>query len=97
MAKLPWFDESGELIRKIPTECVSDCSHSGDCEIDCTYWVKKLNFIIPRDKTIAYLKEFGAWTLEDLNSKNDEELAIITLWVACNDIAEQGEWLGLVH
>jgi hypothetical protein len=56
-----------------------------------------LNFTVPRQKAIDYLKEYGAWEVEEMNEWTDEELAEKVLWIACGDISEQGEWLGLVH
>ena len=49
-----------------------------------------------RARVIRYLREFGAWTAEELAAKTDEELAEVVLWSACCDLRESGEWLGLV-
>lgn len=94
---MKWFDEQGTLIGTIPRECVEQCSHSGNCEEDVKAWRKKLDFQVPRQKAIAFLREYGAWTIEDLNDKSDEELADIVLWLACGDVLESGEWFGLTH
>jgi hypothetical protein len=78
-----WFDSHGYLLREFPEECVSDCSHSGPCDSDVEYWRKRLDFIAPRDQAINYLREFGAWTPEEMAAKSDEELAETILWSAC--------------
>lgn len=43
----------------------------------------------PRENAIRYLKEFGAWEVEELESMPDSELAGIVLWEFCNDLVEQ--------
>jgi hypothetical protein len=98
------FNEYGWLASgSFPADCVADCSHSGQCADDVSYWRKQLNFTVPREMAIKYLREFGAWPLESdeydrgLNDMPDDELAEKVLWLACNDIQEQGEWAGLVH
>jgi len=93
-----YFDEHGYLIGDIPEECIKDCSSPGDCYKITKYWVDKLNFSVPKELSIEYLSEFGAWEREELESSSDGyELAIIVLWIACGDIQENGEWLGLIH
>jgi hypothetical protein len=92
-----WFDSHGYLLGTLPEDCVSDCSHAGACEADVRYWRGRLDFSVPRERAIGYLREFGAWTAEELADRTDEELAEIVLWVACGDLRESGEWLGLVH
>lgn len=97
------FNEWGYFTGHIPPECVAACSHSGDCGDDVEYWRKLLNFSVPRDQAIAYLREFGAWPMQTdkydrgLTDMTDEELAIKVLWLACCDLKETGEWLGLCH
>jgi hypothetical protein len=61
------------------------------------YWRARLDFTVPRDTAIAYLRDFCAWTAEELAAKTDDELAEVVLWSACSDIRESGEWFGLVH
>ena len=92
-----WFDSLGYFQGVLPEDCVSDCSHAGACDDDVAYWRERLDFTVPRDRAIAYLREFGAWTREELAAKTDDELAEIILWSACCDIRESGEWFGLLH
>jgi len=110
MSHEDWFDEHGWILKDIPEECIESCSHQGACDNDVEYWQEKLQFEVPRQMAIDYLREFGAWTVEELNEKNDTELAQIVLWLACGDTkeiryqdAKDGEeveeytWPGLVH
>ncbi len=88
---------------QFPANCIAECSASGQVAPAVEYWVKKLNFQVPREHAIKYLKEFGAWPLKSdaydtgLEDMSDSDLAEKVLWLACGDIKEQGEWLGLVH
>ena len=98
MNTLPaWFDSRGYLLGTLPEDCIGDCSHAGACDADVEYWRRRLDFTVPRDRAIAYLREFGAWTAEELAARTDEELAELVLWAACCDVRESGGWLGLVH
>ena len=93
----PWFRPDGELVREIPADCVEDCAHSGDCTADVEAWCARLGFTVPRDLAILWLAEFGAWDVAELTDASDDTLAERVLWLACCDIAEQGEWFGMVH
>jgi hypothetical protein len=97
MSGAKWFDEHGWIVRDIPAEAVPDCHHAGACDEGVEYWRKKLGFEVPRKLAIEWLADFGAWTREELAEAEPETLAERVLWLACADIAEQGEWLGLVH
>jgi len=98
-----FFDETGQFIGTLPEDCVKQCTCSGDALPDVEYWIKELDFSVPRQQAIDYLVEFGAWPLDTdewdtgLNDMSDRELAIKVLWIACGDIKENGEWLGLIH
>jgi len=92
-----WFDSHGWLLKKIPKECVKDCSGQGKVDEAVEYWVKKLNFHAPKEKAIEYLKEFGAWDKEELTNMSQEDIDQKVLWIACGDIKENGDWLGMVH
>lgn len=91
------FDQYGNFFGVIPDEAVNACSHPGECYFDCEAWVHELNFQPPREQAIDYLAEFGAWKREALQEKSDEDMAILVLWIACGDIKENGEWIGLSH
>jgi len=86
-----WFDSDGWLLKPIPKGCIYDLSGSGQKDDQAEYWVEELGFDdkFPRDKAIGWLKEFGAWDVEELESMPDSELAGIVLWEFCNDLVEQ--------
>jgi len=92
-----YIDSNGDLIGSFPRACVNACSASGDVYEAVELWRKCLGFTTPREKTIAYLSEFGAWTVEEMSEVDDAELARKVLWIACGDIKEQGEWFGIHH
>lgn len=82
-----------------PADCIEACSASGAVDSAVEYWRNELNLVevlTPvRPLVESYLKEFGAW--DDLQTAEMERLANRVLWIACGDIREQGEWLGLCH
>jgi hypothetical protein len=89
------FDSYGWFIGTLPEDCVSDCSAAGDVFAAAEYWRKEIDFQVPRELAARYLEAFGAW--DDLDTVEDETLARRVLWIACGDMKEQGEWLGLIH
>ena len=89
------FDQYGNFQGVIPGTCVADCSGPGRADGPVEYWQRELDFQVPRAKAISYLQEFGAWTVEELEGRDDIDLAQIVLWIACGDIRENGEWYGL--
>jgi hypothetical protein len=95
MTDLKWFHENGELKGELPQNCVDECSSQGDCTASVQEWIEELDFKVDRNQAIKYLEEFGAW--DTLESDSDQEITERVLWVACGDISEQGEWLGLIH
>jgi hypothetical protein len=99
------FDGNGWMKSgQFPADCIRDCSAGGSVDEAVRYWRVKLSFAPPRGLMVSYLKEYGAW--DDLESSegvdcpdnalaSDETLAERVLWLACVDIREQGEWLGV--
>ena len=96
MTKPAWFNSHGYLLGTLPADCIADCAHSGPCDDDVRHWRQRLDFQVPRERATAYLREFGAWTAEELAAKSDEDLAEVVLWLACCQIRETGKWWGLV-
>jgi hypothetical protein len=96
MTKPAWFNSHGYLLGTLPADCVADCAHAGPCDQDVRHWREQLEFQVPRDRAIAYIREFGAWTREELAAKSDEELAEVVLWLGCCQVRETGKWWGLV-
>ena len=60
-----WFDGK-ESTRQLPGECIADCSGSGDATENVKFWVKHLDFDGPKDLFKEHLKEYEAWTDEQL-------------------------------
>lgn len=92
-----FFSNSGEFIGEFPEDCVLDCSAAGDVLESVNYWINKLQFEVPREQAVKWLKETGAWDAEELDEMSGEELARKVLWLACCDIKENGEWFGLIN
>lgn len=93
------FDQYGNYTgAEIPEQCVHECTIPGqDVTNAVNHWREKLDFNCPREMAINYLIDFGAWTSEELIAKSTDELSAIVLWIACNDIKDQGEWFGMIH
>lgn len=91
-----WFDSDGWLLKPIPMGCIYDLSGSGQKDDQAEYWVEELGFDdkFPRNKAIDWLREFGAWEVEELEQKSDTELAQIVLWEFCNELKEQANEQG---
>ena len=93
-----WFDDHGYLIKDIPQEAINDCSGQGAADEAVKYWVKALNFNVPREQAIQYLKGFGAWDRNELNKWTNIELAERVLWIACGSLKDEADgWFGLVE
>ena len=94
-------NEHDHYVNCIPRECVADCSAAGSVDRAVAYWRRKLDFQVPRERAIDYLAATGAWPRESnkydagLNEMSDDALAEKVLWLACGDMKERGEWLGL--
>lgn len=80
---------------RIPGEAVMDCSHSGACDLDVAHWaplvakqVEADGFSLrpTPDKVREELKEYGAWSDEEL--MDDEANWQRIVWIAANDISE---------
>ncbi|MBF0648712.1 hypothetical protein IR083_07755 [Dysgonomonas sp. GY75] len=75
----------------IPEELAEWVDHPGDCEKDLVKMMQleeiqtELNKIDPENLR-QELKEYGAWTEEELNNHNDNLIRI--LWIACCNINE---------
>ena len=93
-----WFTADGMILRNLPEECVEECSRPGEsADEPVARWVRQLHFDPPRALAIPWLEEFGAWEREELGGWSDTRVAETVLWIACGDIREDGEWIGLSH
>ena len=91
-----WFDEYGWLLRKLPEECVQDCTAPGRVDEAVEYWQKKLEFTVPRARAIEWLLESGGWSMDELSMRDDVWLAQAVLWLGCGEVQDYGEWKGLL-
>lgn len=91
------FNEFGYYTGpQIPKDCIYDLTRPGvDANPSAEDWVRRLDFEVPRLRALRYLISTGGWAPGDLTEKRNTELAEIILRQACNDIAENGAWLGL--
>lgn len=78
-----------EISFQLPDECITDCSHQGQCYDDCKFWQRKLNLNLDREKMISELETFGAWDNEELNALENDELEVKLIWIAACDIKEE--------
>lgn len=81
---------------RLPGEAVTDCSHSGACDLDVAHWapivaeqVEQDNF--PRrptpDAIRAELREYGAWDANELADDNANWQRLV--WIAACNVAEE--------
>ena len=92
---MEWFDEFGNLLQEIPQEAVQAVAHDGDCIQDAVEWQSLLGFIVPRKQAMDFLKKSSGFDLEKLQAMPNDLLSAIVLGIACSDIKNYGEWLGL--
>lgn len=99
-----WFNHHGYLQRRIPKQCWQDCSTPGqDASESVEFWRNKLGFTVPREMAINWLASTGAWPCETdeydlgLEDMTDDSLATNVLWLACCNMRENGEWIGMTN
>lgn len=73
---------------QLPDDCISDLSGSGDCTASCEYWQSELKLNLNRDAMISELKEYGAWSEQELNDLPNSELEMKCIWIAAGNIAD---------
>ena len=88
-AKKTWWSSGSGLIELlIPNEAITDCSHSGSCDVDVDYWVDMIGWRgIKREIMEKELKEYGAW--DDLSTVDIRTLKERLTWLACCDLREE--------
>ena len=78
---------------QLSADCVADCCHQGDCAADVEHWQGRVDLSdIPDEALAAELKEYGAWSAEELQDRQANERRI--LWIAAGDIQDGEEWEG---
>ncbi len=76
-----WFNER-ESTRELPSECVAECSGSGDQYDTVKFWVEKLNFDGSVDQFKEYLDGYGCWDNEQLKDHYMNRVRVLWIW-AC--------------
>lgn len=80
---------------RLSGQCVSDCSHSGQCDEDVAHWVPRVRAQVEADafknaptaeSIRRELREYGSWSEEEL--KDDEQNWHRLVWIAAGNIAE---------
>lgn len=74
---------------ELTKEQVLACSHQGECYYDCKDVLGELNLEIDPSLVRDELKEYGAWSDEELS--DDNENLIKAVWIAAGDIKESKE------
>jgi len=83
----PWFDDRC-MVRDLPAECISDCTHAGRCDDDVEYWRTKLDFHAPDELARKYIVSTGAWDSEEVAEMDADKVDSIILWLATGQLKE---------
>jgi len=92
----PWLDESGNLLRRLPSACISECSGPGERGPAVRHWVRRLRFAVNFPAAVAreWLAQSGGWERAELAEWDTDRLARTCLWLMACDAREmraQGE------
>lgn len=74
---------------ELPEDAVMECYHQGACDDDVEFWQARLNLNLDRTSMIKELKEYGAWSLEELNAYENHELEQKLIWIAAGNIQDE--------
>jgi len=77
----------GEL--DVLVDALNDCYHSGQCEVECTYWERLIDWrsqSMDADAIRKELSEHGAW--DDAELADDYQNRLRILWLASADYQE---------
>jgi hypothetical protein len=91
-ANTDWSDSHGFIELDIDPEDAATGYHMGQCDDDIAalrrkpYIAEQLS-ALSEDVVADVLREYGAWSAEDLAS-HDDNLSRL-LWIACGDIADE--------
>lgn len=75
---------------EMPDQAVTDCSHSGACDEDVSFWAPKItrdNERCTPESLRAELSEYGAWDDEELSDDGENWKRIV--WLAAGNIREE--------
>ncbi len=76
---------------KLPIQCVQDCTAQGANDDAVDFWQRTCAEIEypSREAMITGLLEYGAWSEEELNALNDDELEQKVLWISCHNAKDE--------
>lgn len=93
-AKIAW-DESSSLhvdsvleISALSEQCILECSARGDVGDAVARWRDAMGFTVNRERAVACLAGYGAWSREELDQSSDVEIAERILFLACGNFGE---------
>ena len=88
---LRWFCASFNRFEfEMSEEAVIDCYHQGACDEGVSAWQGKIDLSHISDEALREeLKEYGAWSDEELQDRTTNECRII--WIAAGDIQNREE------
>ena len=78
-----WFDRMGDMKKHLPMDCILDCSSGGSVDDSVDYWVNELNFHVPTEKGLSYVREYG---LDDIEPDDVDKYV---LWIMCGNIKDE--------
>ena len=78
-----WFDSYGDMKKHLPMDCILGCSGGGRADDEVDYWVNELDFHVPTEKGLSYVREYG---LDDIGP---EDVDKYVLWIMCGNIKEE--------
>ena len=92
----PWLDERGNLLRRLPAECIEVCGGPGEVSAPVRQWANRLRFANRFPVAVAreWLEQMGAWDRAELAEWDTDRIARTCLWLMACDAREmraQGE------
>ena len=90
-----WF-HGNESTRTLPSECIKECSGSGDQYDTVAWWVDKLNFDGSVDLFKEHLEQYGNWDDEQLKDHYENRIRVLWLWACdCSEYPDSYDYLYL--
>ena len=88
---LRWFSASFNRFEfEMSEDAVNECHHQGACDKDVNAWQGKIDLSHISDEALREeLKEYGAWSDEELQDRTANECRII--WIAAGDIQDRAK------
>lgn len=85
--KRTWYYDRFEI--DMPIECVRDCSHQGECDMDVEHWEDKVDrpLSCTPENLMLELKEYGAWDENELSDDTANWRRII--WITAGNLMDE--------